>query len=293
MFSRRLAESMRTAIKKAIFMRIFCFRNDSDENAIMRFTLNGVTYTATPVATENAGLFRFTFNGIAPQLMGDVITAELVYDGVVVDVANEFSIEGYLKTILKKDRFELAVTSEQCDALHTLATELLSYGAAAQSYRDYNVDSLVNIGITSGAEFDAASVESVKAQTTPTGDGTVKFKAATVRFDSVNSLRFDFLIGDADISLITVTVGGKTYTEKDFIVGADGVYSIYTEGITARNFGKAVTAKISLSGEEMHSVTYSINSYVKAMYENEKMGALAKAIYNYGKAAEAFINAYS
>ena len=263
------------------------------ENAIMRFTLNGVTYTATPEATENAGLYRFVFNGIAPQLMGDTIVAELVYDGKVIDTANEFSIENYLKTLLKMDSYELAVTASRCNALHALATELLNYGAAAQIYRDYNASALVNNGITGGAEFDADSVVSHKAQTTPAGNGSVKFKAATVRFDSINSLRFDFVIGDSDISLITVKIGEKTYTEADFISSGDGIYSIYTDGIAARDFDAATTATLLLDGEEMHSVTYSVNSYVKSMHQSDSMGTLARAIYNYGVAAKAFINAYS
>ena len=263
------------------------------DGAVMRFILNGKTYTAYPTATEHEGLYRFTFNGIAPQLMGDAIVAELVYNGEVVDTADEFSIENYLKTMLKKDRYELAVTKEQCNALHTLATELLHYGAAAQSYRDYKTDALVNSGIGNSTSFDAEGVESVKAQTTPASDGSVRFKTATVRFDSVNSLRFDFAIGDCELSRITVTIAGKTYTEKDFVLTGEGIYSVYTDGITARNFDKAVTAVLYLSDTEMHSVTYSVNSYVKAMHQSEKMGTLAKAVYNYGIAAEAFINAYS
>ena len=262
------------------------------ENSVMRFTLNGKIYTATPTDTEYDGLYRFVFNGIAPQLMGDEIVAELVYDGEVIDTANAFSIENYLKTLLKKDKFELGIPKAQCDALHALAIELLNYGAAAQVYVGYNTDSLVNIGVANGAEFDAESVESHKAQTTPQGDGTVRFKTATVRFDSVNRLRFDFVVGDSPLSSVTVTIDGKTYTETDFILSSEGVYSVYSDGITARGFDKAITAVICLDGAEMHSVVYSVNSYVKAKYQSESIGALARAIYNYGKAAEAFVEAY-
>lgn len=263
------------------------------ESAVMRFTLGGTSVTVKGVKAEADGLYRFTFDGIAPQLIGDVIKAELVLDGETVDTAKDFSIENYLKALLKKDRFELAITAEQCAALHTLVRDILNYGAAAQNYRDYNTDSLVNEGVSGGSVFDAESVVSVKSQTTPTGDGTVKFKTATVRFDSINSIRFDFAIGSANLADLTIVVGDKTYTSKDFIVKSEGVYSIYTDGITALDFDKEIVACVCVGGEVVHSVTYSINSYVKSMYQSESMGALARAIFCYGKSSEAYVAAFT
>lgn len=263
------------------------------ENAVMRFTLNGETATVSPVATEYEGLYRFTFSGIAPHLMGDDITAELILNDEVVLVADQFSIEGYLKALLKLDRYELSITAQQCEALHTLIVDMLDYGAAAQAYRDYNSDSPVNEGVIGGTQFDAASVESVKSGTAVGGDGTVRFTTATVRFDSINSLRFDFAVGSADPSELTVIIGDRTYTEADFILKSEGVYSIYTDGIGAVDFDKAITATVYLGGEQLHSVTYSINSYVKTMYANEKVGELAQEIWCYGRSAIAYIQAFA
>lgn len=263
------------------------------ENAVMRFTLNGETATVSPVATEYEGLYRFTFSGIAPHLMGDGITAELILNDEVILVADQFSIEGYLKALLKLDRYELSITARQCEALHTLVVDMLDYGAAAQAYRNYNSDSPVNEGVIGGTQFDAVSVESVKSGTAVGGDGTVRFTTATVRFDSINSLRFDFAVGSADPSELTVIIGDRTYTEADFILKSEGVYSIYTDGIGAVDFDKAITASIYLGGEQLHSVTYSINSYVKTMYANEKVGELAQEIWCYGRSAITYIQAFA
>ena len=263
------------------------------EDAVMRFTMNGKSLTVRCEATEYEGLYRFTYRGIAPQIMGDTLVAELLLDGEVIDTAKEFSIENYLKSLLKKDRYELIVTAEQCAALHALAKDMLIYGGAAQEYKDHNIDSLVSEGVTSDSVFDAESVESVKAAGDVLGDGTTKFTTATVRFDSVNSIRFDFAIGTADLSGVTVVIGDKVYTEADFVLKSEGVYSIYTDGITANKFGDAVTATLKIGDTAIHSATYSINSYVKSMHASERMGALARAIYNYGASAIAFIEAYS
>ena len=191
------------------------------------------------------------------------------------------------------DKYELTYTAEACDALHALIAELLDYGAEAQMYKNYKVDELVNDGVSTENVFDADAVESVKASSAVSGESGAKFCGATVRFDNTTYIRFDFTLGTASLSDVQVTIGDKVYTEEDLLTLEEGKYSVYTDAISATNFAKAYTATLLVDGETAHTVTYSVNSYVKVMHSSESMGALAIATYHYGEAARAFAAALS
>ena len=258
------------------------------ENAVMRFTVNGAQTLVSPVATEYSGNYVFTYRGIAPHMLGDVITAELLLDGEVIDTAEEFSVEAYAKKLLKMDKFELTISAEECEALHTLLESLLNYGAEAQKYTDHNTDSLVNDGVSENGDFNPESVPSVKESGEVLGNSGAKFVSATVRFDSVNFIRFDFVLGTAAIEDVTVEIGEKVYTYTSFTDNGDGSYSVYSNAIYATEFDKLHTATLKISGAEAHSAAYSVNSYVKAMYGDTEIGELAKALYFYGAASKAY-----
>ena len=276
----------------------YCAHIKGNFNTVqMKFTVNGVTIFVNGEKLEGLDKYRFVYAGIAPQMMGDVIRAELIVDGVTVDVAKDFSVEMYAKALLNSSAYDLTLAPlhddafERTDALHETLRALLGYGSEAQGYKDYETDSLVGENIN--AKFDETEIESVKSATAPVGTSGAKFTGATVRFDSVNYLRFDFTVGEASLDEISVTIGGKTYTADNFIANENGTFSVYSEGIYAIEFNKAFTASLVLSGEEVHTATYSVNSYVKAMHESESIGELAKAIYLYGKAASAFYALYN
>ena len=265
----------------------------------MKFTVNGATTIVDGVKLDGLEKYRFVYVGIAPQMIGDVICAELIIDGVTVDTAKEFSVESYAQELLDSSMFDLTLATlmndafARTEALHETLLALLAYGREAQIYKDYKTDTLVGDETNINTKFDSSEIVSVKAATTPVGDSGAKFKGATVRFDSLNYLRFDFAIGNASIDDITVTIGDATYTGDDFIDNGNGTYSVYSSEISAVEFGKAFTASLILSGETVHTATYSVNSYVKSMYQSETMGALTKAIYLYGKTANALLTLYN
>lgn len=265
----------------------------------MRFTVNGSVVTVNGIKVDGLNKYRFIYEGIAPQMMSDAIKAELIVNGEVADTVEGFTVEGYARKLLDMNWAELSLALtkdeaiERADALHALLIELLNYGAEAQKYVDYKADELVNEGYESEGELNADEIESVKDSTEPVGDSGAKFVGATVRFDNVNMLRFDFKVGTADISEVSVVIGGVTYTQDDFVVKEAGVYSVYTAGISAVKFATAYTASLTVSGDVVHSATYSINSYVKVMLNSESIGALASAVYRYGVSAKAYVAAFA
>ena len=276
------------SIGKDINVNYYVHLTPNNSNAVMRFTFNGVTTEVSGFETASENLYIFTYRGVAPHLMGEHLTAELIIGGEVVDTAAPFSVEDYARKLLKSDRYELTKSAEEVDALHSLLRELLDYGAAAQEYKGHNTDDLVNAGVCTENDFDADSITSVKFSGEVVGNSGAKFNGASVRFDSSVYLRFDFIIGTSSLSEITVTVGDRIYSSGSFVMQEDGVYSVYTEPINATQLDKAFTAVLSVSGNAVHSATYSVNSYVKVMHSSETMGKLAQAIYHYGVAAKSF-----
>ena len=258
-------------------------------DAMMRFTVNGETTLVSPAATEYSGKYVFTYKGIAPHLLGEEITAELVLGDTVLDTAEPFSVEAYSKKLLKMDKFELTVTAEECSALHKLLEALLNYGAEAQKYKEHDADTLVNDGIAPSGAFNPDDVTSVKESGEVIGESGTKFVGAAVRFDNVVYLRFDFTLGTAALADATALIGDRVYTASSFTSNGDGTYSIYTEAICSTEFDKVFTASLKVAGSDAHTATYSVNSYVKAMHEDESVGELAKALYFYGTASKAYL----
>ena len=64
-----------------------------------------------------------------------------------------------------------------------------------------------------------------------------------------------------------------------------------TDGIFATEFDKVFTFELYEGETLVRTLTYSVRSYVLAMQnsQNEKMTALANALYAYGKSSEAFM----
>ena len=258
-------------------------------NAVMRFTVNGKVTTVSPKATDSSGNYVFVYRGIEPQLVGDEITAELMLGNEVIDTADVFSVEAYAKKLLKSDKFELTYSAKKCESLHEMLAALLDYCAKAQETLNYKTDALVNEGILTEIDgFDPTAIESSESFGEISGTSGAKFLTASAKIDKKAYLELTFSIGSAAISDVTVAIGDKIYSEKDFTEGEGGKYILITDPISALEFDKALTAALKVSEEEAHSVTYSIGSYIKTAYNDESKGDLIKALYLYGRYSEIY-----
>jgi hypothetical protein len=66
------------------------------------------------------------------------------------------------------------------------------------------------------------------------------------------------------------------------------MYVIYSEGIYATEFNEVFTAVLAVGGETVQTLEYSVKSYVEAKQNDPEMGALVRALYNYGKSSELY-----
>ena len=276
------------SLGQSLALNYYATLNPAHTAAQMRFTYHGETITVDGILDETTGEYKFTLGRIPPQCMGDAVKAELILiaeDGTetVLDVKESYSVRAYCDDAL--------AANPENETLATLLADLLAYGDAAQDYANYNEDTPVSEGF----EVAPSEWEDVTDTDFTLSDKTREelcFTAAGVRFGYVN--RIYFKIKAADLTGVTVTVNGKTYTAEDLepVENADGTYILYTDAVYATEFDKIFTAELTVDGEVIQTVTYSVKSYVFAKQNgNDDMAALAKALYNYGRSALAYKNA--
>ncbi len=240
----------------------------------MKFTMNGKITEVTSYE-EIDGAYVFEFAGISPDMMGAAIDAELYYDGDKIDEDLGYSVKDNAQYLLNE--------YSDNEKLVRLVTDLLYYGAAAQAYKG-DTTTPVTEGVTgmknvnTGAATEADYVMSVVGGTTE-----AYFAEAGVWFDYNNKI-FAKIVANGNV---TVTVNSVA---AEVINNGNGTYTVYTDGIAATDFADEYVFVLSVDGEEVATLTYSVNSYVYAMRNstNDAMVALAKALYNYGASASAY-----
>ena len=243
--------------------------------------INGTTITTS----EAAGDYRqFVYTGLTPQRMTDNISATLyaTKDGVTenVSVAN-YSIKQYCSNML--------TANPDNAALKTLLSDLLTYGAAAQNYTNYNTNNLATDDLTlTPSTFTAISGKAVSF--TGTADSGTYWSEATLVLGNTVGIRLYFYT-DAQIN-IDVTIGNSTESfDSGFVSCGNGRYYLDIPGIDATDFDTTVSATFYDNGEPVgNTINYTVNAYICGTQntENTTLRALVRALYNYGASAAAY-----
>lgn len=260
-------------------LRYHALLENGGDGYTVRFTMDGKEVVVNGVA--DGGKFVFSFCGIAPQCMGDTIKAELLYNGEVIDVIEEYSVKQYVISALALH----STDTELC----RLLSDMLYYGAAAQKYVSYKTDALVTDGVAGIlSALDTVPSDSDKNRSLVTEDGadtSVEFIAAGVRFDYNN--RIYVKLTTADITNVTVTVGGA---ELEIISLGNNTYIAYSDGISALDFDVEISFELRRGGTLIQTLTYTVNTYAWDKQDNDKIGELALALYRYGESAKEYAN---
>ena len=263
------------------FVRILDKTLTADLSALaMRFTFNGKSETVSATVPNGDGEYVFTFSHIAPQQMSDNLSAELLLGDTVIARHEEYSVKANAQALLTKYADDTALVQ--------LITDLLTYGDAAQAYLDYNAEDPATRGVKGlGTPSEALPTEGDGMKLTGNANGDAYVISANVWFDTFNRLAFEFYAKDIDT--VTVTLNGVALTPAQMQSLGDGRYRILTNGLTALRFDDICTLTLSLDGETVSTVEYSINAYAWAMTdgtEASEMRSLALALYRYGRSAE-------
>ena len=256
-------------------------------NVYMTFTMNGESVT---VADD--GTHTFAFTAINPQCMGDNVAAKLyatVSGTEYTDEIANYSVRQYCINKLADESISAAA--------RTLISDVLAYGAAAQTYMSYNTSAPVNVGSDiknpTCSTYKALSGYASSFRGTAAED--VCWVAAGLTLTNSVAMTFRFYAASVDGLTVNVEINGRTqtFTASDFIAvdGKSNTYEISFKGIKANEFADSVTASFARNGAQIgNTVSYSVNTYIcaKQADSNANLAALVKALYNYGASAAAY-----
>ena len=235
-------------------------------NAQIAITANGetVTYSAGQLSAVVNGTYD-VYVELAAAQMADVVTVKFITDGVAGE-PKTYTIKEYADYILDEANGYDELTKK-------LVTEMLAYGAAAQTYFEYNDKNLVSDGTGAGTEAPKADKEMTVTGNT---DG-IRFYGASLVFENKIALRFYFQVGEN----VTFAI-----EEKYTVSQKNGLYCVEIADILPQDLKNDYIVTVT----DGPIVTYSPMNYLVRMNEKggESLQALVVALYNYHLAAAAY-----
>ena len=237
---------------------------------------------------EKDGKLSFAFEGIAPHKLGDYMTATVcVVKGGITSESEpiEFSVAEYCNALLEG-------TYEQ--SVKTVAKDILNYGAAAQVYKNYKVESLVNNALTDEQKQVAAYtlVNAANKDYAVVENAEANWKSAGLYLENAINVRLAFAADDvADLSVkVTDKDGNVLDTVTEFTEGLYGKYYLYFDGLTAAEMDKELYFTVMKNGVPVsNTLLYTVESYAAQMRgtADENLAKLLDAMIAYGKSAKA------
>ena len=254
-------------------------------NPRMVFTCNGASTTVTDYTTESGNL-KFTFTGINPQCMGDNITATLyaTKNGTTENVSvASYSVKDYCVNKLADNTISAS--------LRKLLSDMLAYGAAAQTYMNYKTNALVTSGVSGTSYSTFTNLSGNAASFDGTADANIYWISAGLTLTDSAAMRFRFHANSVSRLTVNVAINGREQSISTFTSIGGGIYEASFTGISAEEFGDTVTAVFERDSEQVgNELSYSVNAYVQSKQtdSNTALKNLVKALYNYGASAAAY-----
>lgn len=281
-------DRMSITISESISINLYATIIDEDTGARVRFTLGDRVVYVDGAMVED-GVWKFVFEGIGPQSMTEIVTAELVLGDDVIHVKENISVKNYCDLLFANGAEELGLSAEKYEKLKVLITNLLRYGSTAQIYKNNNVDDLADANIDESLLIEFVNPDkkySLGEAKTP----GVEITGANVWFDSVNRLRVRFTT--IDVENTTIRVDGKEYGAEYFEQVGANTFIFTGEPVLPGEYNKDFTFELCLGGEVQHSLVYGISCYITSMQNstNESVKRMVQALYAYGVAAVDYIS---
>ena len=256
-------------------------------NVRMVFEGSNGTDVATDYETVN-GKYVFSYTGINPQCIGDELTATLyaTANGVNSTVSIEhYSVRQYCANLLADE----TISAE----LRTLLSDLLAYGAAAQTYMNYNTAALVTDGLETLTCSTFTELTDCGAVFDGIADPNVYWLGAGLTLTDSAELTLRFRADTVEDLIVYLEINGRTQVLTEFTPadGEEGVYVITRSDLSAEEYGSVMTGVFERDDEQVgNALSYSVNAYVQAKQNDSDptLAALVRALYNYGASAAAY-----
>ena len=249
----------------------------ADTGAYMKFTGSGAArYMAISegVLDPSDGSYRYSVP-LNAKNMGDDVTAQVYNaDGAVGDY----------KTLSIKYYADYVINNSSKESFVNLMKAMLNYGAAAQVNFGYDVENLVNADM---AETDRLLPDELGlcgyAHTWSGEEPGIEVTSASLLLQSETKIRIYFKLNEGyELSDFVFTVDGVEVTP----VQSGEEYYIEKPNVAAKDLDTMYTFR--LGNRQLIYCGLSYVNQVLAYSSNEKLLNLAKALYAYNQAANAY-----
>ena len=255
--------SLNASVKEDFTGTVKPILGDATKLAV-RFTRGGKSVEVEPNADG-----KFVFDNIAPQCMTENITAELLYTDrqgtKVVAQRENYSIKEYFNALYAENSGNTKLVS--------LLSDALTYGAAAQNYTGFNLDNLA----TADVNWLAPTTRTIPVDNMGAfGNSEAnKATAAGVYFANSNRIYFKFVKeAGAEIKLY------KNGEEVEYSLQEGN--KAYSPDILPTEYDAVFKFVITKDSQAVYTVEYRVNDYIARKQNSANIGALVKAMNNYG-----------
>ena len=265
------------------------------DSAYMTFSIDGSEPMTVTEKTATETGYKFTFNGITPQLVGKEYTVKLYENEQATEAVAQStsSIANYLAAAINRGS-----ANEETDgsyiAFKQLAANILSYSVSAQNYvgitEATSSNAMLSTYTKNVADFTDL-LESGKAEVALVGskDDGVKPYAISLSLDNNVILNAKFEVSGEEYAAYASVNG--TESEVKTVVAADGKV-VASVPLCATELSANVVIWLQVGEQKKgYSVSVKASDYLgeMALSENKELSTIVKSVYNYGKAAEAYV----
>ncbi|MBR6825298.1 MAG: hypothetical protein IKM59_01995 [Oscillospiraceae bacterium] len=272
------------------------------ECKLPQYTGNTLTGTTTVKIQPrlNGNYYYFTLTGVTAIQMGDVVEAVLhmTKDGKeTVSATDSYSVAQYAYTQLNR--------TEDAKALKSLCADLLRYGAAAQVYKQYRTDALVNREMTQAqlaylSNLDTLTFGNNNEILNDLSNPVITWVGKSLNLESKVELRFIFdasryggPVEDLTLKVTYVNYEGKLaeaeVTGPKVYNAAKNQYAFDFDGLLAAELRSAVTVAVYAGDVPLSaSMRYSADTY--GHNKSGNLLALCKALVAYSDSALTYFN---
>ena len=233
----------------------------------------GYTVTATVNGTEVTPTVSgkvVTVNVSAAQMTAPIVLT--VKDGTETVYNGEYSVREYAETILE---------GSYDGYVKDMVMKMLNYGAAAQTYFDYNTENLANAGY----ELEPAGDIPTDAPAPSVTDtlGGIELYGMSLVLRNKLAVRFYFTL-DEGVDINSFTFSQGTLGTKS------GMHYVEVDGINPQDVANQIELRVtSTAGSGAVAISYSPLNYIVRMNSNsssESLKGLVQALYSYHQEAE-------
>ncbi|MBQ7248224.1 MAG: hypothetical protein IJS22_09075 [Lachnospiraceae bacterium] len=277
-----------------------------DADAGVRFYLDG---SDTPVPNDRVSFKggKCTLIGMSPKDMTTEIKIVLTDgEGNEKYSADGFSIAAYADALYENYKREKSTAAK---ALIHLLADMLRFGDESQKYTETEAP-LPTSGRNWVKNYVSANVRPSDSVEVLNNGGDAQVRAANLEFREKTSITFKASAGASVSPKLQFKNAGETewadveefsgtfdelcnLANVPFSVKATGTgqYRIATAPMTPLEYGRQYRLILGSSAAADPTVVYSVNTYINRMWDDEDIGALVRAMFDYEMSAKAYVSA--